>query len=97
MVDDAQDARVGFILTLLVFSRHYDAVDIQLTLSKFIYYGFNPNTVKWFTISAVVLSECRCAIRLDLLCHLVLPLLPKGFVKGLSSDLFYLFCTLEIL
>ncbi|XP_026331322.1 xylulose kinase-like, partial [Hyposmocoma kahamanoa] len=52
VVDDvlaARDAGEGSILALLDFSRAFDTVDIQLLLAKLVYYGFDCNTIKWFS------------------------------------------------
>lgn len=56
----------------------------------FIYYFescWMPRRYYIFTMSAVVLSDWRCAMRMGLLYHLVLTWLPQGFLMGLSLDL----------
>lgn len=45
----AQDQGKCSILVLLDFSRAFDSINISLLLSKLAYYGFDHNTVKWFS------------------------------------------------
>ena len=43
-----QDKGMCTVLVLLDFSRAFDAINIQLLISKLKYYGFDHNAVKWF-------------------------------------------------
>lgn len=45
----AQDMGMGTIMALLDFSRAFDAINTKLLLSKMKYYGFEPDTIKWFS------------------------------------------------
>lgn len=44
-----EDKGRGTVLCLLDFSRAFDAINHSLLLSKLAFYGFNPNTIRWFS------------------------------------------------
>lgn len=45
---EARDRGEGTILTLLDFTRAFDAINTTLLLSKLAYYGFTTETIQWF-------------------------------------------------
>lgn len=54
----AQDGGKCSILVLLDFSRAFDSINIPLLLSKLVFYGFDPRTVKWFSSYLGCRSQC---------------------------------------
>lgn len=90
----ARDTGEGSILTLLDFSLAFDTVDIRLLPTELVFYGFDCDTVNWFSsyLNGVALR------RLGLLFFLVPPSLHEGFLKVSILELvLFIFYTTGIL
>lgn len=91
----ARDAEEGFGFTLLDLSRAFDTVNFKLFLSKFVYYWFDSDTIKWFSSYLSVRMqrvEVLCEDRSFIFSGTASVEIPQGF-----SEPIYSFCVPLIL